>query len=81
MLIPYDVTAVDLGTALSIAQHRAMVDGYTHVSIQSTAQTGPSTWEIVVFCANSQGVTRRGPGFVPDSYGGHWCPQPALCQH
>lgn len=59
MLIPYEVSAADLGTAISIAQHRAVNDGYSHTSIQATRQTSPGTWLITVFASNSQGVTRR----------------------
>lgn len=59
MLISYEIHASDLGAAINIATKRAMNDGYSHVSVNSTKQTGPTSWTIVVFCSNSQGVTRR----------------------
>jgi hypothetical protein len=81
VLIPYEITATDIGTAISIAQQRAHRDGYTHVSINSTRQTGTTTWTITVFVSNAQGLTRRGPGWVEDGRGGHWCEQPSLCAY
>jgi hypothetical protein len=59
MLLHYTVTATDLGTAISIAQNRAMHDGYSHVSINGMQQTGPNTWTVTMFCANSSGATHR----------------------
>ena len=81
MLLHYEISAPDLGSALNIAAKRAQNDGYTHTSVQATQQTGRGTWLIVVFGSNSQGVTQRGPGWVDDTYGGHWCGAPALCRH
>ena len=59
MLMPFEVTAPDLGTAISVATNRAHSSGFTHVSISSTKQTGSTSWTIVMFCENSQGITAR----------------------
>lgn len=81
VLLTFTISATDLGAALNLAQHQAMAaSGFTHVSVHATKQVGPMSWEITLFCANSQSVTRRGPGWVDGPQGGHWCPQPALCQ-
>lgn len=82
MLIPYDVHASDLGAAINIATKRAMAEGFTHTSVSATRQTSTTAWTITLFVANSQAVTRRGPGWSVDARGArHWCPQPSLCEH
>ncbi len=73
MLVPYAITAVDLGTAISIATNRAMADGATHVSINGVQQVGPHEWRITIFADLSTPATRRGDTWFEGRRGGHWC--------
>lgn len=59
VLLDYTVSAADLGSAISIAQRRAIADGFTHTSVNSTRQLRPTSWVVVIFATQSGSLTRR----------------------